>query len=142
MFEQLPKMLHRQRNETTQQRKQAVDAHDKRVHSSNQSSHDRSLAGSEVAALFVDPASECCISAGLKDAFGVQNLDLSSEAMHGQAPAAITITPSNAHNNGMTNDDSNPAQGCASSDVESTLELDICGEITTASDCLEVVTVE
>ena len=38
---------------------------------------DRSLSSSEVSALFPAPASECCIGAGLKDAYGVRDLDLS-----------------------------------------------------------------
>ena len=87
--------------------------------------YDRSLSDSEVSALFVDPASECCISAGLKDAFGVHNLDLSSLAMGGQAPAAVAITPSSAQDNGIINDESDAAQGCVSSDGDTTLELDI-----------------
>ena len=41
--------------------------------------YDRSLSASEVSALFVDPESECCVSAGLKDAYMVHDIDLSLE---------------------------------------------------------------
>ena len=58
---------------------------------------DRSLSSGEVSALFADPASECCIGAGLKDAYGVHDLDLSLEAMRPDQPSAVAITPLEQH---------------------------------------------
>ena len=55
---------------------------------------DRSLSPSEISALFADPASECCIGAGLKDAYGVHDLDLSMEAMRSGQPSAVAMAPS------------------------------------------------
>eukprot|EP01046_Picozoa_sp_COSAG06_P004706 COSAG06_NODE_201_length_20356_cov_7.834140_3_plen_1046_part_00 len=93
---------------------------------------DRSLSSSEVAALFADPASDCCISAGLKDAYGVRNLDLSLEAMRFDQPSAVIITPSEQHAGNHVGDG---AQACVSDAVVATQQLDICGEINEVSEC-------
>ena len=41
----------------------------------------------------LDLCSSCRVSAGLRDAFGADNLDLSAQAMAGRAPSAVSITP-------------------------------------------------
>ena len=102
--------------------------------------YDRSLSAKEVAALFDDPASECCISAGLKDAFGVNDLDLTALAM-GVDPqrSSVSITPSGS--NGGDPSNGVVAPGCAGADDGTALrELDICGEINEVSDCEGVIT--
>eukprot|EP01046_Picozoa_sp_COSAG06_P004603 COSAG06_NODE_194_length_20530_cov_9.861583_12_plen_1626_part_00 len=98
--------------------------------------YDRSLSSNEVSALYADPAGECCISAGLKDAYGVNDLDLSVEAMHSDAPSAVAITPSSQRNAG--GDTGGETQGCVSNGAAATtpvVKLDMCGEITKISDC-------
>jgi hypothetical protein len=90
---------------------------------------DRSLSASEVSALFADPASECCIGAGLKDAFGIHDLDLSLEVLRIASPSAVIITPSEPPKAG-----SDPSvQACET--AVTVQQLDICGEIRTTSDC-------
>jgi hypothetical protein len=99
--------------------------------------YDRSLSANEVAALFDNPASECCISAGLQDAYGVSDLDLTAQAMIGQGPRAVSITSSAQASSTNTGVDT---PGCvATDDGKSIRELDICGEITTVSDCNGIV---
>eukprot|EP01046_Picozoa_sp_COSAG06_P007074 COSAG06_NODE_340_length_17187_cov_578.135475_2_plen_478_part_00 len=95
--------------------------------------YDRSLSSSEISALFADPASECCIGAGLKDAFGVRDLDLSLEAMRSDQPSAVTITPSEQHAGSDAGSDAQ--RGCVSDTAAATQQLDICGEITKVSEC-------
>ena len=101
--------------------------------------YDRSLSANEVAALFHDPASECCISAGLKGAFGADDLDVSAQAA---GATAVTITPSEHAGTNEMNEDT-AAQRCvthvAASDA--TQEVDMCtGELTTLSDCSGIIT--
>ena len=98
--------------------------------------YDRSLSSSEVSALFADPVSECCISAGLKDAYGVNDMDLSAQAMGSATPSAAMIIPS--ERSASTHGGSG-AQGCESDTAATTRQLDICGEITTVSDCSGVI---
>eukprot|EP01045_Picozoa_sp_COSAG04_P001345 COSAG04_NODE_44_length_31776_cov_9.320769_2_plen_1968_part_00 len=90
--------------------------------------YDRSLSADEVSALFIDPSSECCVSAGLQDAFGVDNLDLTAELM-GAQPSAVVIAPSAT---GVSREGTR-AHGCQAS--ASPRKLDICGEVTSVSDC-------
>ena len=97
--------------------------------------YDRSLSANEVSALFADPASECCISAGLKDAYGVDDMDLSAEAMGSAAPSTVVITPSEQR----ASTHAGSAQGCVSDTAATTRQLDFCGEITTVSDCSGVI---
>ena len=101
--------------------------------------YDRSLSTGEVAALFNDPASECCISAGLKGAFGVADLDLTTQAMGNEGPTAVSIAPS-VQGSSTAIDGRPETPGCVvADDGHSVRELDICGEITTVSDCSGVV---
>ena len=97
--------------------------------------YDRSLSSSEVSALFVDPASECCVSVGLKDAFGVNSLDLSAQSRQ-PTPWAVAIAPSEREASSSGGAD---PQGCVSANQAATRQLDICGEITTVSDCKGVI---
>ena len=98
--------------------------------------YDRSLSAIEVSALFADPATECCISAGLKDAYGVDDMDLSAHAMGSAVPSAVTIVPTERQ--ASTHEGSN-AQGCVSDTAATIRQLDMCGEITTVSDCSGVI---
>eukprot|EP01046_Picozoa_sp_COSAG06_P013118 COSAG06_NODE_786_length_12305_cov_9.158774_4_plen_967_part_01 len=94
---------------------------------------DRGLSSSEISALFADPASECCIGAGLKDAYGVHDLDLSLEAMRSGQPSALAITPS--EQDAGSDAGSDAQRGCVSDTAAATQQLDICGEITKVSEC-------
>eukprot|EP01045_Picozoa_sp_COSAG04_P027997 COSAG04_NODE_4233_length_2219_cov_1.227830_2_plen_481_part_01 len=98
--------------------------------------YDRSLSSDEVSALFTDPSSECCISAGVNDAFGANDLDLTKQAMAGQTPSAVAITPAAQ---GSSSSDGGVGQACISDAAATTRDLDICGEITTVTDCDGVI---
>ena len=99
--------------------------------------YDRSLSANEVSALFTDPASGCCIGSGLKDAFGVSHLDLTAQAMAGQRPSSVNIASSAQ---GSASNDGTDSPGCAGVGALNPRELDICGEISTVSDCNGVIT--
>ena len=88
---------------------------------------DRGLAPEEVAALHLDPSSACCIVAGVKDAFGVN--DVAVEPAVG-ASVTIRATETSHHHAGAT------ASSCTGSlDESAERELDICGAIRTVNAC-------
>ena len=97
--------------------------------------YDRSLSADEVVALFTDAGSECCISAGLKDAFGVADLDLTNEAMSGQPQEAVVAITSSEQASVAHRGTNSP--GCVA-DEASVRQLEIC-LINTVSDCNGVI---
>jgi hypothetical protein len=102
--------------------------------------YDRSLAANEVAALFDDPASECCTTAGLKDTYGVADLDLSEQVMSTFAPSAVSITPSTESLASDGHDDIPDCTSRSDDDGDTGREFDICSEFITLSDCNGVIT--
>jgi hypothetical protein len=104
--------------------------------------YDRGLAAVEVVALFADPSGEhtaCCVVAGVKDAFGVGDVDLTPQAMGVAAtgrPAAIDFS-TQAQGNGTNS--AAIAEACGSRQAQTTREVDICGDFTFVADCDGVV---
>ena len=101
--------------------------------------YDRSLSSLEAAALHTNPLAECCIVAGLVDAFGVGSVDLTAEAMAAVGhPSAVTVRPESGASNDTVVD--KPPQPCsASEETAAVREVDICGDVTTIEDSVGVV---
>ena len=53
--------------------------------------YDRSLSSMEVAALYAEPTSQCCVSAGMCGPFDVDAIDLDSQIMAAMAEPASTF---------------------------------------------------
>jgi hypothetical protein len=98
---------------------------------------DRGMSAYEVSYLFDRPPSDCCISSGVADAFGVNDIDLTNQvnqAMHSSVPSAVTIDVSDTRN--IDEDDVSGSQPCIS-DTTSTAArvLDVCSETQTWTGC-------
>ena len=100
--------------------------------------YDRSLATAEATALFLAPAGECCIDAGLRMSFGVGDVDLTAAAMNAiDSPSAARVVPALMAHDSV--DPGSTLQPCAATKSAAVREVDICGDTTMIEDCNGIV---
>jgi hypothetical protein len=96
--------------------------------------YDRSVSFNEAHALFINQDAECCIESGLKDVFGVNNLDLDLRSV--TIPAAVSISVTEQTAGSLNNADPPPP----ASTLATSRAVDICGEVASVSECHGVIT--